>query len=90
MKKLNNIFRKSWGYTLAILTLLSTSCNKYLDIAPDDGMATLEMVFNMRSTAIKYLYSCEYHYRNKNKKKYWYNYFLFFLFFIAIIMFTFH
>ena len=45
---------------LASLLLLSgvSSCNKYLDIVPDDGIATVDMSFNMRSTAIKWLYSC--------------------------------
>lgn len=58
MKNLKNIIRRWSASALAVLALLPASCNKYLDIAPDDGMATLEMVFNMRSTAIKYLYSC--------------------------------
>lgn len=46
---------------LAILTLCATmtiSCEKYLDIVPDDGLATLESAFSMRSTAIRYLYTC--------------------------------
>jgi SusD family. len=34
------------------------ACNNYLDIVPDDGMATLESAFTMRSTAIRYLYTC--------------------------------
>ncbi|WP_298647303.1 RagB/SusD family nutrient uptake outer membrane protein [uncultured Proteiniphilum sp.] len=34
------------------------ACNNYLDIVPDDGMATLETAFTMRSTAIRYLYTC--------------------------------
>lgn len=34
------------------------ACNNYLDIVPDDGMATLETAFSMRSTAIRYLYTC--------------------------------
>ena len=38
--------------------LASVSCNKYLDIVPNDGVATLDMAFNMRSQAIKYLGSC--------------------------------
>lgn len=37
---------------------LLSSCNNYLDIVPDDGIATVDMSFNMRSTAIKWLYSC--------------------------------
>lgn len=58
MKNLKNILRRWSTSAIAVLVLLPASCNKYLDIAPDDGMATLDMVFNMRSTAIKYLYSC--------------------------------
>ncbi len=42
---------------LAVPVALS-SCNSYLDIVPDDGIATLDMAFNMRSQAIKYLGSC--------------------------------
>jgi hypothetical protein len=34
------------------------ACNDYLDIVPDDGIATLETAFTMRSTAIRYLYTC--------------------------------
>jgi len=46
-------------YTLALVVLFATtSCDKYLDIVPNDGIATLEMAFNMRSQAIKYLGSC--------------------------------
>ncbi|MDR2038200.1 MAG: RagB/SusD family nutrient uptake outer membrane protein [Bacteroidales bacterium] len=40
------------------ISLISPSCNEYLDIVPDDGMATLESAFSMRSTAIRYLYTC--------------------------------
>ncbi len=40
------------------LVLGVSSCGKYLDIVPDDGVATVDMSFNMRSTAIKWLYSC--------------------------------
>lgn len=41
-----------------IVLLAFASCNKYLDIVPNDGIATLDMAFNMRSQAIKYLGSC--------------------------------
>ena len=34
------------------------SCNKYLDVVPDDGIATIETAFNLRSTAIRYLGTC--------------------------------
>ena len=43
---------------LLIFTSFSMSCNKYLDIVPDDGIATLESAFSLRSTAIRYLYTC--------------------------------
>jgi len=43
---------------LFTLTRFSMSCNKYLDIVPDDGLATLESAFSLRSTAIRYLYTC--------------------------------
>jgi len=35
-----------------------TGCNKYLNVVPDDGIATLDMAFNLRSTAIRYLATC--------------------------------
>jgi hypothetical protein len=41
-----------------VCLLAQTSCNDYLDIVPDDGLATLETAFSMRSTAIRYLYTC--------------------------------
>ena len=34
------------------------SCNDYLDVVPDDGLATIETSFNLRSTAIRYLATC--------------------------------
>ncbi len=37
--------------------LLATSCNKYLDIVPDN-IATIENAFTMRSNAEKYLFTC--------------------------------
>lgn len=53
-----NILNKSLVVVAATLLSVATSCNKYLDIVPDDGMATLETAFSMRSTAIRYLYTC--------------------------------
>ncbi|MFA7141275.1 MAG: RagB/SusD family nutrient uptake outer membrane protein, partial [Proteiniphilum sp.] len=44
-------------FAIACLMALP-ACNNYLDIVPDDGMATLETAFTMRSTAIRYLYTC--------------------------------
>ena len=48
----------AWTLVLAGASVAAVSCNKYLDIVPDDGIATVDMSFNMRSTAIKWLYSC--------------------------------
>jgi hypothetical protein len=43
----------------AVACLLTcSSCNSYLDIVPDDGMPSLETAFGLRSTAIRYLYTC--------------------------------
>src|SRR5690554_903618 len=47
-------------WVLFSLTFLLTcsSCNDFLDIVPDDGIATLESAFTTRNTAIPYLYTC--------------------------------
>ncbi len=42
---------------LALLTIFLTSCNRYLDIIPDN-VPTLDHAFAMRSEAEKYLYTC--------------------------------
>lgn len=34
------------------------SCNGFLNVVPDDGVATLEMAFDLRSTALRYLATC--------------------------------
>lgn len=34
------------------------SCNKFLDVVPDDGVPRIDMAFNLRSTAIRYLGTC--------------------------------
>ncbi len=55
------ILSKNIWYKVVLIAALSTSsvsCDKYLDIVPDDGMATLETAFSLRSTAIRYLYTC--------------------------------
>lgn len=46
--------------TLAAGTLLfgSVACDKYLNVVPDDGIPTVDMAFNLRSTAIRYLATC--------------------------------
>ena len=53
MKTLKNIF-------VATLILFFASCSDYLDIVPDDT-ATLDIVFNNRNTAERYLVNC-YHF----------------------------
>ena len=49
-------------YILGLLASASifsfSGCNGWLDIVPDDGVATLEMAFYLRSSAIKYLATC--------------------------------
>lgn len=34
------------------------SCNKWLDVVPDDGIPSVETAFNLRSSAIRYLATC--------------------------------
>lgn len=36
----------------------AVSCNKFLDVVPDDGLATIETAFNLRSSALGYLATC--------------------------------
>jgi hypothetical protein len=43
---------------LLLILTCSSGCNNYLDIVPDDGLATLENAFTMRTEAEKYLYTC--------------------------------
>lgn len=50
---------KLTSFLAGIICIVSLpSCNEYLDIVPNDGIATLDMAFNMRSQAFKYLASC--------------------------------
>lgn len=44
--------------TLCLALLAGGSCNKFLDVVPNDGIATLDMAFNLRSTAYGYLCTC--------------------------------
>lgn len=47
------------SYVLAASVLcVAVSCNKFLDVVPDDGLASIEKAFNLRSTAIRYLATC--------------------------------
>lgn len=55
MRSLYNILT---SVVSSIVVLMSVACNSYLDIVPDDGIATLETAFALRSTAIRYLYTC--------------------------------
>lgn len=56
---MTKIIKKIRWMAIAAACMLSySSCNDYLNIVPDDGMATLETSFSMRSTAIRYLYTC--------------------------------
>lgn len=48
---------KNKVFIYSICVLLLTSCNKYLDIVPDN-IATIEQAFNMRNTAERYLFTC--------------------------------
>jgi hypothetical protein len=43
---------------MAACLMAFTACNTYLDIAPDDGLPSLDMAFSLRSSAIKYLHTC--------------------------------
>lgn len=56
MKLLSKI--KSLRLVVLILLVELTACNDYLDVVPDDGLATIETAFNLRSTAIRYLGTC--------------------------------
>lgn len=55
MKKINSIY-----IALIFLGTFFSSCNKYLEIIPDD-MAEVDMAFNMRESAIRYLATCYSH-----------------------------
>jgi len=47
------------AFMIGLTALLSgVSCNKFLDVVPNDGLATIDMAFNLRSTAIRYLGTC--------------------------------
>ena len=52
------ITRISVSFAVLAALVCGGSCNSYLDVVPDDGIATLETSFNLRSTAIRYLATC--------------------------------
>ena len=56
MRKL--IIKSSLILSAAAALFGTASCNTFLDVVPDDGLATVEMAFNLRSTAIRYLATC--------------------------------
>ncbi|MDR1339337.1 MAG: RagB/SusD family nutrient uptake outer membrane protein [Prevotellaceae bacterium] len=58
MKIVNKLKVKLQTCAIAACLVAFTACNEYLDIAPDDGLPTLEMAFALRSTAIRYLNTC--------------------------------
>lgn len=43
---------------LFVLTVSAVSCNNWLDVVPDNDIASVEKAFNLRSTAIRYLSTC--------------------------------
>lgn len=56
---MRKIFNRLSVILAASATLFGAfGCNKYLDVVPDDGIATIETAFNLRSTAIRYLATC--------------------------------
>lgn len=56
---MRNIYTKvSACLAAAALLLGAAGCNKYLNVVPDDGVATMESAFNLRTTAIRYLSTC--------------------------------
>jgi hypothetical protein len=42
---------------ILIITLFTNACSDYLDVIPE-GLPTVEMAFNLRSTAERYLFTC--------------------------------
>jgi hypothetical protein len=54
---IKNLKLKLQTFAMACL-FACTACNSYLDVVPDDGLPTLESAFALRSTAIRYLYTC--------------------------------
>lgn len=54
----NIVFKTIVLFAAAGLFAGLSSCNKYLDVVPDDGVARIDMAFNLRSTAIRYLGTC--------------------------------
>ena len=55
---MKRIYKYIIGAVASASLLAVPSCDGYLDIVPDDGVETLEKVFYLRSSAIKYLATC--------------------------------
>ncbi|MBR1575920.1 MAG: RagB/SusD family nutrient uptake outer membrane protein [Bacteroidales bacterium] len=49
-----------WALALSSVAvlLMPLGCDNFLNVVPDDGLATIEMAFNLRSSAIRYLATC--------------------------------
>ncbi|MBQ9309325.1 MAG: RagB/SusD family nutrient uptake outer membrane protein [Bacteroidales bacterium] len=52
------LIKSSLVLAVALSLFGVNSCNKYLNVVPDDGIATLDMAFNLRASAIRYLATC--------------------------------
>lgn len=50
--------KKYWMIKISMLLIIVfCGCNEYLDVVPE-GVATIDMAFNQRDEALKYLYTC--------------------------------
>ncbi|KAA6336141.1 RagB/SusD family nutrient uptake outer membrane protein [termite gut metagenome] len=50
--------KNQWMACICTCILTCSGCSDYLNVVPNDGIATLETAFSMRSEAKKYLYTC--------------------------------
>jgi hypothetical protein len=50
--------KKQFAGLLIAIIMMHTSCSDYLNLVPDDRLATIEYAFAMRSEAKKYLFTC--------------------------------
>ena len=63
---MNKVFEKIQAIVALCVTFLCiNSCDNYLNVVPDDGVARIDMAFNLRSTALRYLATC-YSYMQKD------------------------
>ena len=56
MRKIYSIILQLFATSVIIIGV--ASCDNYLDVVPDDGIPSVDMAFNLRSTAIRYLATC--------------------------------